>query len=71
MNWHYFRIGHGKGEWDGASVVVKRALRAKQPHNPQRKLQDAADVEFFIECMSSQAPNTYQGVHGFFINHHF
>jgi hypothetical protein len=29
MNWHYFGTKHGKGEWDGAGVVVKRVLKAK------------------------------------------
>jgi hypothetical protein len=27
MSWHYFIIGHGKGEWDGAGAILKRALR--------------------------------------------
>jgi hypothetical protein len=62
LNWHYFGIGHGKGEWDGVGVVVKKALRAKQLHNPQGRLQDAIDVvEFMREAMSSRTSNTYKG----------
>jgi hypothetical protein len=33
MLWNYFESVHGKGEWDGAGVVVKRGLRAKQIRN--------------------------------------
>ncbi len=61
--------GHGKEEWDGVGAIVKRALKAKQLHNPQKKLQDANNVvEFFKKGMSSWAPNTYEGVHGSSIN---
>jgi hypothetical protein len=47
-SWHYFSIRHGKGEWDSASVVVNRALRVEQLHNPQRRFQDAIDVVEFL-----------------------
>jgi hypothetical protein len=30
MGWNYFKIGHGKGQWDGATTHVKNVLRAKQ-----------------------------------------
>jgi len=64
-------MGHGKGEWDGVSVVVKRALRAEQLHNPQRRLQDASNVvQFLKEGMSFLAPSTYEGS-GFSITRHF
>ncbi len=51
MNWHYFGTRHGKGEWDGAGAgaIVKRALKAKQFHNLQRRLYDAFDVVNFFE----------------------
>jgi hypothetical protein len=39
MSWHYFGTGHGKEEWDGASAIVKRALRAKQFHKGSSKMQ--------------------------------
>jgi hypothetical protein len=30
MNWRFFGIGHGKGEWDGANAIVKITLRIEQ-----------------------------------------
>lgn len=30
MSWIFFGMGHGKGEWDGAGAIVKRALRTEQ-----------------------------------------
>ncbi len=50
MSWHYFGTRHEKGEWDGAgaSAIVKRALKAKQFHNLQRRLHDAFDVVQFF-----------------------
>ena len=29
MRWNFFESAHGRGEWDGAGVVAKRALRAE------------------------------------------
>jgi hypothetical protein len=30
MIWNYFSTGHGKGEVDGASALLKREIRKKQ-----------------------------------------
>ena len=30
MTWNFFRFGHGKGECDGASAIIKRALTHEQ-----------------------------------------
>jgi hypothetical protein len=30
MLWNYFAIGHGKGEVDGVSALLKRELRKEQ-----------------------------------------
>jgi hypothetical protein len=30
MRWNYFESAHSKGKWDGASAIVKRALRAEK-----------------------------------------
>lgn len=49
MRWNYFESAHGKGEWDGAGAVVKRALAAEQIQNPLRPLQNAAQVVKFLE----------------------
>jgi hypothetical protein len=71
MSWHYFGTWHGKGEWDGASPILKRALRIKKLHNPQRRFQDVANVlQFLKKGMVSWAPNTYKG-NGSFITRHF
>lgn len=50
MNWNFFGSGHGKGEWDGASAVVKRTLRSEQLLNPQRTLQNVDDCVTFLEA---------------------
>lgn len=49
MRWSYFESAHGKGEWDGAGAVVKRALTAEQIQNPSRPLQNAEQVVQFLE----------------------
>jgi hypothetical protein len=49
MWWNYFESAHGKGEWDGAGAVVKRALRAEQIQNPLQPLQNVAQVVEFLE----------------------
>ena len=49
MEWNFFGTGHGKGEWDGAGAILKRALRTEQLQNPTRRLQDAADAVQFLE----------------------
>ncbi len=38
MSRRYFRIGHGKGEWDGAGAIMKRALRIKQFPQSTKKI---------------------------------
>lgn len=58
MHWNYYGSGHGKGEWDGAGAVVKRALRNEQLLNPHRRLQNAADCILFLDAtMAGQVPN--------------
>jgi hypothetical protein len=62
MSWNFFGTGHGKGEWDGAGAVVKRALRTEQLHNPWRKLQDAKDaVDFLKETMEGVVESSLGG----------
>lgn len=57
MLWSFFGSGHGKGEWDGAGAVVKRALRAEQLVNPNRSLRDARDCETFLDAtLAGQVP---------------
>lgn len=63
MLWSYYGTGHGKGEWDGAGAVVKRALRTEQLLNPQRRLQNAADcVDFLESSMGGQVASRYGGI---------
>lgn len=50
MVWNFFGSGHGKGEWDGAGAVVKRALRSEQLMNPNRPLQNARDCVTFLDA---------------------
>lgn len=57
MLWNFYASGHGKGEWDGAGAVVKRALRSEQLTNPQRKLQNALDCVTFLDAtMAGEVP---------------
>jgi hypothetical protein len=61
MQWNYFESVPSKGEWDGAGVVVKRALRAEQIQNPLRPLQNAElVVEFLEEKYTERVPSSYQ-----------
>jgi hypothetical protein len=48
MRWNYFETTHGKGEWDGAGAVVKRALSVEQIQNPLRPLGNAGQVIDFL-----------------------
>ena len=59
MMWNFHGSGHGKGEWDGAGAVVKRALWAEQLLNPHRTLQNARDCVTFLDTtLVGQVPNT-------------
>jgi hypothetical protein len=49
MRWNYFETAQGKGEWDGAGVVVKRALSVEQIQNPLRPLENARQVVDFLQ----------------------
>ena len=49
MRWNYFESAHGKGEWDGAGAIVKRALRPEQIQNPLRQLANASQVVDFLQ----------------------
>lgn len=61
MNWNFFGTGHGKGEWDGAGAVVKRALRQSQLHDTWRRMQNALDtVCFFKATMSGEVDTNFQ-----------
>lgn len=63
MLWNFFGTGHGKGEWDGAGAVVKKALRSEQLLNPHRRLQNAADcVQFLDATMAGQVPERHGGI---------
>ena len=60
MRWNYFESAHGKGEWDGAGAVAKRALRVEQIRNPNRPLQNAEHVvQFLKDNYSERVANTY------------
>jgi hypothetical protein len=49
MQWNYFEIAYGKGEWDGAGAVVKRALSVEQIQNPLRPLGNVGQVVDFLQ----------------------
>jgi hypothetical protein len=55
--WSYYGTGHGKGEWDGAGTVVKRALRMEQLRNPNQRLYNAMDwVTFLYATLVGEVP---------------
>jgi hypothetical protein len=61
MRWNYFETAHGKGEWDGAGAVVKRALSAEQIQNPLRPLANAAQVvDFLQEKYTERVQSSYK-----------
>ena len=60
MSWFFFGSGHGKGEHDGAGVVVKRTLTHEQLKPNGAILRCAADVVAFCQANLSQgAPASY------------
>jgi hypothetical protein len=60
MGWNYFGIGHGKGQWDGATTHVKTALRNEQVKIVgATKLQNALDVCNFLEANMGMAHLAY------------
>ena len=60
MTHHFLGSGHGKGEHDGAGVVIKRHLTQEQLKPHFRKLQCAEDVVFFLrETMCDGVVATY------------
>ena len=60
MNWNFFESAHGKGEWNGAGAVVKRALAVEQIENPLRPLRNAAEVvDFLEEKYTEHVPSSY------------
>lgn len=61
MNWNFFGTGHGKGEWDGAGAVVKRALRQSQLHDTWRRMQNAHDaVSFLNDTMAGRVDTNFE-----------
>lgn len=61
MLWSFYGSGHGKGEWDGAGAVVKRALRSEQLLNPHRRLQTAEDCVHFLDATMAGAVPSRRG----------
>jgi hypothetical protein len=54
MCWNYFASGHGKGEVDGASALLKRKIRKEQINYDGRKLQTATEIVQFLREQSSR-----------------
>ena len=50
MMWSFSASGHGKGEHDGASAVIKRTLTHEELKPNEAPLKCAADVVKFFEC---------------------
>jgi len=47
MCWNYFASGHGKGEVDNVSALLKHKIHKEQIKPQARKLQNAHDVVNF------------------------
>ena len=63
MLWSYYGTGHGKGKWDGARAIIKKALRFEQLLNPHRRLQNAADCVLFLDgTLAGQVPSRSGGM---------
>ena len=61
MSWNYFGSGHGKGEVDGASALLKREIRMEQLKPDGRKLQSAAEI---VQFLNEQAAKDHAGPRG-------
>ena len=60
MKWNFFKSGHGKGEHDGAGVVIKRTLTHEQWRLYGLHMNCAAHVvESLRKNMSSSAIGVY------------
>ena len=60
MKWIFFRSSHGKGEHDGAGVVIKRALTHEQQKADGVHINCGAHVvNFLITNMSTSATGVY------------
>ena len=55
MLWNFFCSGHGKGEHDGASAVIKRLLIEEQQKTDGVPLKCAADVVAFLRLKYSSS----------------
>jgi hypothetical protein len=49
MVWSYFGSGHGKGDHDGANVVLKQEIRKEQMNMDSVRLQNATNVLHFLK----------------------
>jgi hypothetical protein len=61
MSWNYFGSGHGKGEVDGASALLKRQIRIEQIKPQGRKLQNATKI---VEFLKEQSARVHVGPRG-------
>ena len=60
MTWNYFGSSHGKGEHNGTSIVVKRALTHEQFKIDGVILRQATDVVDFLKgTISHGASSSY------------
>jgi len=68
MIWSYYSTCHGKGEWDGVGVVMKRLLWTKQLVNSYRRLQNEEDYVLFLDAtMARQVPTCSSGMRSSFL----
>jgi hypothetical protein len=49
LSWNYFGSGQGKGEVDGAGVLLKREIQNEQLKPDGQKLQNAAEIVRFLK----------------------
>jgi hypothetical protein len=54
MVWNFFGTGHGKGEVDGARVLLKRKVQKEKIKSQGLKLQNVKEIVSFLKSKTNK-----------------